>query len=87
VNRIKLAVTMKQMRLCLLPLPVLMFIPSTGAAQVGVKPKSDFSLKDRSDAKFHVGDVWSYKTRSSEDNSRVTIVKIDESPELGVIIH
>jgi hypothetical protein len=56
-------------------------------AQVGVLPKNDTQLTDASDPKFHVGDVWEYKTRSGEENSRLTVVKIDTSPELGIIVH
>ncbi len=57
------------------------------AAQVGVLPKKDVSLKKATDSKFHVGDVWSYVTREGEEQSRLTVVRIDESPELGVIVH
>jgi hypothetical protein len=56
-------------------------------AQVGVLPKNDTRLEDASDPKFHVGDSWEYKTRSEEENSRLTTLKIDSSPELGVIVH
>jgi hypothetical protein len=56
-------------------------------AQVGVLSKNDTRLSDASDPKFHVGDVWEYKTRSGEENSRLTVVKIDSSPELGIIVH
>lgn len=58
-----------------------------GRAQIGALPKNDTRLNDASDPKFHVGDVWGYKTRSGEDNSRLTVVKIDSSPELGIIVH
>jgi hypothetical protein len=50
-------------------------------------PKNDTRLEDASDPKFHVGDVWEYKTRSGEEDSRLTILKIDSSTELGVIVH
>lgn len=56
-------------------------------AQVGVLPTKDFTLKEASDPKFAVGDVWEYHTRPGEAGSRVTIVKLDNSPDLGVIIH
>jgi hypothetical protein len=56
-------------------------------AQVGVVPKNDVRLKDTPDPKFRVGDVWEYKSRSGEEHSRLTILKIEESPDLGVIVH
>jgi hypothetical protein len=56
-------------------------------AQLGVLPKNDVTLKDATDDKFRVGDVWEYETRKGEEHSRLTIVKIDNSPELGLIVH
>ncbi len=56
-------------------------------AQIGVLPKNDVTLKDTTDDEFRVGDVWDYKTRKGEEQSRLTIVKIDNSPELGMIVH
>ena len=56
-------------------------------AQIGALPKNDVRLKDATDSKFRVGDVWEYKTRPGEERSRLTIVKIDNSPELGIIVH
>jgi hypothetical protein len=66
---------------------VAMVLAQAVFAQVGVLPKNDVSLKDGTDEKFKVGDVWEYETRTGEDHSRLTIVKIDESPDLGVIVH
>jgi hypothetical protein len=56
-------------------------------AQVGVRPTKNVKLKDANDSKFAVGDVWEYHTRPGESGSRVTIVKLDHSPDLGVIVH
>jgi hypothetical protein len=56
-------------------------------AQIGVLPKNDTRLSDSSDPKFHVGALWEYKTRSGEESSRLIVVKIDQSPELGMIVH
>jgi hypothetical protein len=36
---------------------------------------------------FSVGQVWTYKTRAGELNSRITIVRLDDDPEYGNIIH
>jgi hypothetical protein len=55
-------------------------------AQVGALP-NDTRLSNASDPKFHVGDIWEYKTRTGEENSRLTVVKVDSSPELGTIVH
>jgi hypothetical protein len=55
--------------------------------QVGILPKNDVALKETTDEKFRVGDVWEYHTRKGEKHSRITILKVDESPELGTIVH
>ena len=36
---------------------------------------------------FRVGQVWAYHTRPSEPKSRITIVKIDQDPRLGTVVH
>ena len=59
----------------------------TAFGQVGVLPKNDVRLKEVTDPKFHIGDVWEYKTRSGEEHSRLTILRIESSPELGIILH
>ena len=56
-------------------------------AQVGVLPKKDVTLKQATDEKFRVGDVWEYQTRKGEERSRITIVRIADSPEIGAISH
>jgi hypothetical protein len=60
---------------------------STAVAQIGILPKKDTTLIDGTDSKFKVGDVWEYATRSGEEQSTLTILKVDNSPELGVIVH
>jgi hypothetical protein len=52
-----------------------------------VLPTKDTSLKEVSDPKFRVGDVWEYHTRRGEEQSRLTVVKVEESPEVGIIVH
>jgi hypothetical protein len=59
----------------------------TAVAQIGVAPKSDTSLQDATDTKFKPGDVWEYMTREGEERSTLTILKVDNSPELRVIVH
>jgi hypothetical protein len=56
-------------------------------AQVGVMPKRDVTLKQTTDEKFRIGDVWEYQTRKGEERSRITILRVDDSPELGTIVH
>jgi hypothetical protein len=56
-------------------------------AQIGVKPKNDVTLRNATDDKFRIGDIWEYETRKGEEHSKLTIVKIDNSPELGLIVH
>jgi hypothetical protein len=39
------------------------------------------------DAKYHPGQVWTYKTRAHETDSKITILKIETLPKIGEIIH
>lgn len=36
---------------------------------------------------YSVGQIWEYKSRNSEENSRVYIVQIDQHEQLGKIYH
>jgi hypothetical protein len=36
---------------------------------------------------FHAGEVWRYHTRPSEPDSIVIIVRVDEEPESGTVVH
>ena len=46
------------------------------------------SKKSSSSPSFSVGQVWKYKTRPNESDSRLTIVSIDhDDPEYGDIVH
>jgi hypothetical protein len=40
-----------------------------------------------SDKKFKPGQVWSYETRPGESASTFTILRIDSSEKIGIIIH
>jgi hypothetical protein len=71
----------------LIAVAVLLIAVNPASAQIGVLPQKDTSLQDATDEKFKVGDVWEYATRKGEEYSRVTIVKIENSPELGPIVH
>jgi hypothetical protein len=60
---------------------------AAASAQIGVLPTKDFTVTETHDSRFSVGDVWEYHTREGEEHSRVTIVRLDASPELGMIVH
>jgi hypothetical protein len=65
----------------------LLLLPATvTVAQVGIVTR-DTTLTDSTDAKFTVGQVWHYRTRKGEEQSTLTILKIDKTPTLGLVIH
>jgi len=37
--------------------------------------------------KYQVGQVWDYKTRKGEKDSYLTILKIEEYPKAGIVVH
>ncbi len=41
----------------------------------------------KDDMKYSVGQEWNYKTRPTEENSTLTILKIEEYPKNGKVIH
>lgn len=40
-----------------------------------------------SDSKFVPGQVWRYKTRLGDESSTVTILRVEKTPKLGIIVH
>jgi hypothetical protein len=44
-------------------------------------------LADTSEGKYHVGERWNYRTRRGEEDSLLTVLKVESSPKLGVIVH
>lgn len=66
---------------------VLLSVVRTLSAQIGVLPQKDTTLSVTTDEKFKVGDEWQYITRKGEEKSTLIILKIESSPELGVIVH
>lgn len=42
---------------------------------------------DFQDDKFKVGQKWKYQTRTGEENSSLTILKIEQYDSAGIIIH
>ena len=45
------------------------------------------SLKEVHDEKYKPGQVWSYKTRANEQESTLTILRVEETPEKKRIVH
>jgi hypothetical protein len=39
------------------------------------------------DSTYRAGQVWSYKTRPNEKSSTLTILRVETTPKVGVIIH
>lgn len=49
---------------------------------------SNSTLEEKKvESKYKVGQVWSFKSRPSEPNAKLTIVKIESDGKLGNIIH
>ncbi len=48
------------------------------------EPKDE---RDFQDDKFKVGQIWKYNTRIGEDNSTLTILKVEKYDSAGVIVH
>lgn len=44
-------------------------------------------LKDTTESKFKVGQVWSYETRPDEKGSAFVVAKVESHPKLGNIVH
>jgi hypothetical protein len=61
-------------------------VSSEATLQIG-EVTNDARLKEVRDPKFRSGDVWEYKTRPSEEKSRITILRTETSPGLGMIVH
>ena len=47
----------------------------------------DSVLKETTESKYKVGQVWSYKTRPDEKKSTFIVVKVESHPKLGNIVH
>jgi len=52
-----------------------------------VVPKGSVQIKAASDPKYQAGDVWEYETRRGEESSHFVVVKLENSPNLGMIVH
>ena len=47
--------------------------------------KMDFV--DTRDSEFKIGQIWKYKTRPNEPDSRLTVCKVEVAGKLGTVIH
>jgi len=45
------------------------------------------SKPNYNDNKFKVGQIWNYKTRLGEENSKLTILKVEKYDSAGIVIH
>jgi hypothetical protein len=59
------------------------------AATGGCKDRSQSTLTDlgASHAKYKPGQVWHYRSRAGEEQSTLTILKVESHPKLGTIVH
>lgn len=53
----------------------------------GARGNAAPALTDAPNSKFKVGQVWNYRTRPEDVGSTFTVVKVEESEKLGVIVH
>jgi len=64
------------------------FLASSGtASHPGGDKRPCPEPQEVTDSKFHVGQVWKYKTRPHEQQSTLTILRLESLPKLGVIVH
>src|SRR5687768_1711347 len=49
--------------------------------------KEPTDTRDFQDDKFKVGQIWNYKTRPGEENSKLTILKVEKYDRVGVVLH
>ena len=57
------------------------------APSVMVQNNQTVKQNETNDSKFKVGQKWSYRARPGEESSYFIIVKIDNDPKLGRIVH
>ena len=56
-------------------------------ATVSFGKTQDLMLKDTTESRYKVGQKWSYKARPNEEKSYFIVVKVENHPKLGNIIH
>ena len=66
---------------------VLTFLAITAPSQETTGKHDCPIAKPATDSKFEPGQVWEYKTRDGEEKSTITILKIEDFPKVGIIVH
>jgi hypothetical protein len=62
--------------------------PSRASLEAGHSPADNaWVLVDTSEGKYQVGERWHYRTRVGEEDSLLTVLKVESSQEFGVIVH
>ncbi|HEU4415914.1 MAG TPA: hypothetical protein VFT65_14105 [Candidatus Angelobacter sp.] len=54
---------------------------------ISVAASKGAELKEVHDDKYKPGQVWSYRTRANEQESTLTILRVDETPDKKRIVH
>lgn len=68
------------------PLALLFAIATLSTGFAADQPKCDHpTVVD--DPTYKPGQVWSYKTRPGEDDSTITILRVESTPKMGIIVH
>ncbi len=49
--------------------------------------KTGNDVNDFQDDKFKVGQIWKYQNRTNEDNSTITILKVEKYNDNEIVIH
>ena len=49
--------------------------------------KTGNDVNDFQDDKFKVGQIWKYQNRTDEDNSKITILKVEKYNDNEIVIH
>jgi hypothetical protein len=57
------------------------------ASAMLIASAQDVKSKESMEPKYKVGQTWSYKSRTGEENSYLVILKIETDTKLGKIIH
>jgi hypothetical protein len=67
---------------------VLGWLLKSGSASIGQKDVHSCPAPEVvKDKKYQPGQVWQYKTRQGEEHSRITVLRVERLPKVGVIVH
>ena len=65
----------------------LLLIVTLALAAAAPAAGQDSALKDTTESRFKVGQVWSYETRPGEKDSTFIVVKVENDRKLGNVVH